>query len=126
MLLNALGAVRVYLAAGATDLRKSYDGLARLVEEQILQDPQSGSLFVFCNRGRNRIRILYFESTGYWLFSKRLEQGTFLWPQLGEDPAEWQVRSEHLVLLLSGLDLARVRPRPWYGRGKKQAVRKLA
>lgn len=126
MLLNGLGTARVYLAAGATDLRKSFDGLAQLVVEKIGQDPQSGSLFVFCNRGRNRLRILYFESSGYWLFSKRLEQGTFNWPALSGDPSKWQVTSEELLLLLSGIDLQQLRPRRWYGRSKARRVQRSA
>ena len=126
MLLSGLGEARIYLAAGATDLRKSFDGLAQLVVERIGQDPQSGSLFVFCNRGRNRLRILYFESTGYWLYSKRLEQGTFNWPALGADPSKWKVTSQELLLLLSGIDLKRLRPRKWHGRGKPSRVQRSA
>lgn len=126
MLLSGLGSARVYLAAGATDLRKSFDGLAQLVVDKIGQDPLSGSLFVFCNRSQNRLRILYFESTGYWLFSKRLEQGTFHWPALGNDPAKWHVSSQELLLLLSGIDLRRTRPRHWYGRGKQSRVQRSA
>jgi transposase len=126
MLLSGLGTARVYLAAGATDLRKSFDGLAQLVVEKMSQDPQSGSLFVFCNRGRNRLRILYFESSGYWLFSKRLEQGTFNWPASSADPLKWQVTSEELLLLLSGIDLKQLRPRRWYGRSKARRVQRSA
>lgn len=124
MLLNFLAGTKVYVAAGATDLRKSFDGLAQLARERVRQDPLSGALFVFCNRGRNRIRLLYWDGSGYWLLTKRLEEGTFAWPQLGPDPEGWRITSQQLLLLLSGIDLARTKARPWYGReGSREARR---
>ena len=72
--------VRIYLARGATDMRKSIDGLAAVTKQVLEHDPLSGHLFVFCNARRDRIKILYWERTGFWLLHKRLEQGTFAWP----------------------------------------------
>lgn len=125
MLLNFLVGTKVYLAAGPTDLRKSFDGLAQLAVERIRQDPLSGALFVFCNRGRNRIRLLYWDGSGYWLLTKRLEEGTFAWPDLGADPEGWRITSQQLVLLVSGIDLKQTKARRWYGReGERGARRK--
>jgi transposase len=70
----------VYLAAGATDMRKSFDGLAPIVKETFKLDPFGKALFVFCNRAGNRIKILEWERTGFWLHCKRLEKGGFGWP----------------------------------------------
>jgi len=124
MWLNSLSSLKIYLAAGATDLRRSFDGLAGLVREKIDQDPLSGSLFVFCNRSRNRIRMLHWDGTGYWVFAKRLEKGTFAWPSLGTDPGQWQLDAQRLSLILSGFDLRDVKPRRWYGRGPKTRTRR--
>lgn len=107
----ALGpGVRVYLAAGATDMRKSFDALAALVQETLAADPFSGHLFVFRNRRGDRIKVLGFDGQGYWLFYKRLEQGTFAWP--GPEQAALTVDSAALTLLLSGVDWRRFSPRP--------------
>ena len=109
-----LGPTTVYLATAPTDLRKAFDGLAALVRQSLGQDPLSGSLYVFCNRRRNRIKILFWESSGYWLCIKRLEAGTFRWP--GADSACARYSREELTLLLGGIDLSRTRRRPWYQR----------
>lgn len=74
------GAYHVYLAIGATDLRKSIDGLAILVQESFNLDPFSRSLFVFCNKKCDKIKILEWDINGFWLHYKRLEKGTFKWP----------------------------------------------
>lgn len=99
---------RVFLKTGATDLRKSFDGLYALVKTQLLQDPNSGHLFVFCNQSRTRIRILTFDGTGLWVCTKRLERGTYAWTKDGKseiDPAE-------LHALLAGLEVES--RRGWY------------
>ena len=72
---------RVYLACGSTDLRKSIDGLAILVKEGFELDPFSPCLFVFCNRKRDKLKILHWEHNGFWLHYRRLEKGKFQWPE---------------------------------------------
>ena len=81
MLSLGAGGRRVYLAVGATDLRKGFDGLYGLVRSRLEEDPMSGQLFVFCNAGRTRVKALYFDGSGLWLCAKRLEKGRFDWPQ---------------------------------------------
>jgi transposase len=106
--------VRVYLAAGATDLRCSMDGLAALVSRRLEKDPLSGHLFAFRNRSGNRLKLLVWDRSGYWVLYKRLEKGTFAWPTSKQEVLE--VRAADLLLLLSGVDPARVRRRRWYDR----------
>jgi transposase len=108
-------AVRIYLATGATDLRRSIDGLAALVRERFAQDPLSGHLFLFRNRRGDRVKILLWDQSGFWVLYKRLEQGTFAWP-IDEDAARVEMRHRDLLLLLSGVDLGGTRRRRWYER----------
>lgn len=84
-MLNADENIKVYLACGDTDMRKSINGLTALVENSFQMDPFEKALFVFCNRQRNRLKILTWEDNGFWLYFKRLERGHFKWPAPGED-----------------------------------------
>ncbi len=106
--------VRIYLAAGPTDMRKSFDTLAAATRTVIGQDPRSGHLFVFCNGRRDRLKILHWESSGYWLLAKRLEKGTFSWPSAGATKVT--MTATELAIMLCGLDVRDTRKRPWYGR----------
>ena len=108
-------AVRIYLATGATDLRRSIDGLSALVRERFDLDPLSGHLFLFRNRRGDRVKILLWDQSGFWVLYKRLEQGTFAWPSDADD-APVEMRHRDLLLLLSGVDLASTRRRRWYDR----------
>ena len=74
----------MFLACGHTDMRKSINGLAAIVENSFAVDPFDQALFVFCNRQRNRLKILTWEDNGFWLHFKRLERGHFKWPTPGE------------------------------------------
>lgn len=112
-------AVRVYLARGATDMRKSIDGLAGVVQQVLTDDPFSGHLFVFCNRCRDRIKILYWEQSGFWLLHKRLEKGTFAWPAPPDSAkSKIEMTSAELAALLGGIDLRHAKRRGWYAREK--------
>ena len=114
-MLSFLSNTRVYLAAGATDLRKSFDTLAGVVRESLRLDPLSGHLFVFTNSRKNRIKILVWDNTGWWHCAKRLEAGTLDWPVSPTPSIE--LSSEELTLLLSGIDLSKMHRRPWLQRG---------
>ena len=102
--------VRVFAAVAPADLRRGYDGLARLAREVIDQDPLSGHLFVFANRRRDRIKLLYWDRDGYAIWMKRLERGTFRWPAPGADRVEWT--AAELAAVLGGIDLKATRRRP--------------
>lgn len=95
---------RVYLARGSTDLRKSIDGLAVIVKECFDLDPFSPSLFVFCNRKRDKLKILQWEHNGFWLHYRRLERGTFRWPS-EKDSGPMHISPRQLGWLLDGLPL---------------------
>lgn len=94
---------QVYLAVGATDMRKSINGLSILVEQSLGRSPFTGDLFAFCNRQRTIIKILYWDKNGFALWLKRLEKQRFIWPQTGEDALA--IGSDQLRWLLSGLDI---------------------
>ncbi len=94
---------RVFLATGATDMRKSINGLSILIEEQFELDPFSGHLFVFCNRRRNIVKILYWDRNGFCLWMKRLEKHRLIWPESIEATSE--VDQRQLGWLLEGLPL---------------------
>lgn len=91
----------VYLACGVTDMRKSINGLSAIVEGNFALDPFSNVLFVFCNRNRDRLKILEWDGDGFWLHFKRLEKGRFKWPAEG-DSATMILTSEELSFLLGG------------------------
>jgi transposase len=110
-------ATRIYLAAGPTDLRKSFEGLADLVRHRFQEDPLSGHLFVFANRRKNRVKVFYWDGSGTWVCTKRLAKGCYSWPKTA--PAETgalRVLAEELMLLLSGIDLEKTRTREWWRR----------
>ena len=97
-------AVRVFICTQPADMRKSFDSLAALTREVLRQDPLAGHLFVFRNRDGDRVKILWWDRSGYSLWYKRLEEGVFKFPEGGEASAE--VESAELALLLEGIDLA--------------------
>ena len=107
-------ATRVYLALGATDMRKGFEGLHGLVRQRLELDPLSGHLFLFCNRARTRLKVLFWDGSGLWVCAKRLEKGRFSWPNVGEQEARAMISSEELSLLLGGIDLAKTRRRSWW------------
>ena len=107
-------ATRIYLAPGATDMRKGFNGLYGLVRDQLLCDPLSGHLFLFSNAQHNRLKVLFWDTTGLWVCAKKLEKGRFHWPAAGEAQAKIVLSHEQFALLLGGIDLAQTRPRKWY------------
>lgn len=111
-MLSLSPATRVFVALEPVDMRRSFNGLYAAVQSVLKQDPLSGHLFVFTNRPRNRIKILYFDGSGLWVCAKRLERGTFGWPE-GEGVSS-SLRPEQLQLLLHGLE--GTSRRRWYRR----------
>jgi transposase len=107
--------VRTFLCTRPTDLRKGFDGLAGLVQECFGQDPLTGHLFLFLNRRRDRIKILYFDRDGLAIWYKRLEAGSYQMPHaVGQDGVELQ--PAQLAMLLSGIDLRTARQRKRFQR----------
>lgn len=95
--------LKIHIAVGSTDMRKSIDGLSILVSEQFELDPFSGHLFAFCNRKRNIIKILYWDRNGFCLWHKRLEKDNFKWPHSKNQVMD--ISSQELVWLLDGLSI---------------------
>jgi transposase len=93
---------RIYLACGATDMRKSINGLMTIVENSFQLDPFTNEIYVFCNKHRDRMKILEWDGDGFWLYFKRLEKGHFRWPQVGESPT-MTLSDKDLTILLSGV-----------------------
>lgn len=104
-MITAPPGVRVWLAAGVTDMRKGFDGLAALVQNQLEADPFSGHLFVFRGRRGDRIKVLWWDGDGLCLYAKRLERGRFVWPQASEGSV-W-LSAAQLSMLLEGIDWRR-------------------
>jgi transposase len=94
--------VRVWLATGHTDMRRGFDGLALLVQEQLKRDPHSGQLFVFRGRRGGLIKILWHDGQGMCLFAKRLERGRFIWPSTSDGVVA--ITAAQLGYLLEGID----------------------
>jgi len=105
--------VRVFLYRKPTDMRKSFHGLVALTESALKQDPLSGSLFVFLNRRRDRIKILYWGQTGFCIWYQQLQQGTYQLPshESLEDQDTLEVTRSQLSLILDGIDLTSARQR---------------
>jgi transposase len=97
-------------------MRRSFDSLAMMVESLLGADPGSGHLFVFCNRRRDRVKVLYWDRDGYAIWYKRLEAGTYRFPASHGEAGHLEIRSADLVVLLEGIDLARVKRRKRYVR----------
>jgi transposase len=107
-------ATRIYLAAGATDMRKSFEGLHGLVRDRLVCDPLSGHIFLFSNSQRNRLKLLFWDGSGLWVCAKRLEKGRFRWPSAAGGETKVTLSHEELIMLLGGIDLTQTRRRSWH------------
>jgi transposase len=107
-------ATRIYLAAGATDLRKGFEGLYGLVRDRLVCEPLSGHIFLFSNAQRNRLKLLFYDGSGLWVCAKRLEKGRFRWPAVESEQVKVVLSPEELVLLLGGIDLSQSERRRWH------------
>jgi len=108
-------ASRIYLYSLPTDMRKSFDGLVGLVQNELRLDPLHDGAFVFVNRRRDRMKILVWERHGFWLLYKRLEAGRFQTPPVESNTAEGlSLRHEQLMMIIEGIDLRSVRRKKRY------------
>lgn len=114
-MLTLSSAVKVFVAVDACDMRKSFNGLQAIARDRLQEDPQSGALFLFTNKRRNRLKILYWDGTGLWVLNKRLEQGCFSWP-VGVDvkAGKLQLSRRALALLLEGVELKNAHQKAWF------------
>jgi transposase len=111
----AMGAAtRIYVATGATDMRKGFNGLEGLVRERLACDPTSGHIFLFANARRDRLKLIFFDGSGLWVCAKRMEGGRLHWPA-GEE-GKVVLSREQFALLIGGIDLGQTRERKWYRR----------
>jgi transposase len=101
-MLSLSPATRIFVALEPVDMRRSFNGLSAAVETVLAQDPLSGHVFLFTNRLRNRVKLVYWDGSGLWVCAKRLERGRFGWPT--GDGASRTLRPEELTLLLHGLE----------------------
>lgn len=109
--------LKIYLTLTAQDLRKSFNGLGAVVEKDLCLKLADGGLHIFTNKTRTRLKLLYFDGTGIWCSTKRLEQGTFSWPSPSEPGQQYlSVSPEALQLILDGVQLHKGTLRPWFER----------
>ena len=120
-MLNLPANVRIYLCVAPTDMRKSFDGLSGLVQSVFGKDVLDGHLFLFLNRRRDRIKLLYWDRDGLAIWAKRLEAGTFETPRVGNQ-THVEVDATELAMLLGGVSLASVKRRKRYAIAAAQSV----
>ena len=116
-MLSFAGSLRVFIALEAVDLRAGVNTLHALVAEKLKGDLRSGALFVFTNKRRRLLKVLYWDGTGTWLLSKRLEEGTYYWPRAAEEgQSKLELVPEAFAMLTDGIDMHGAKPRGWYER----------
>lgn len=106
---------RIYLAVEPVDMRKQFNGLWAMAVDRLQEDPRQGALFVFTNRERNRLKMLYWDGSGVWVLAKRLEKGRFSWPSSTEK-RRIVLEPAALTMLLAGIDLKDGHKKAWYER----------
>jgi len=112
--------VRIFVSTQPTDMRRSFDGLAMMTRENMGQDPLSGHLFVFFNRRGDRVKIMFWDRSGFCIWYKRLEQGVFRLPQSIVNTSNPEVEVSDLSLILEGIDLSSARRRKRFTLGARQ------
>lgn len=108
------GQIRYYLYGPSADLRKGFDGLSGIVRNELLRDPLSGDAFIFINRRRNLLKLLVWDQTGFVIYYKRLESGTFELPARKNGNKSIVIHREELVMILEGISLEKVKRRKRY------------
>ena len=112
-MLSLFAGEEIFLVSGATDMRKAFRGLPAIVENVLGKNPLRG-IYVFCNARKNRVKVLFWQHGGFWVCAKRLERGTFGWPDSKAKYVEMTLGE--LAMLLGGVDVREVTRRPWYQR----------
>lgn len=116
-MLSFSGSLKIFVALDPLDMRKGFEGLHAAVSEKLKADVKSGALFVFTNKTRTRLKVLYWDGSGLWLMTKRLEKGTFCWPRSAEAGAtRMSLAPEAFALLTDGIDMHAAKMRGWYQR----------
>ncbi len=118
-MLSFPGSLKVFIALDPCDMRAGVNTLHALVAQNLKEDTRGGALFVFTNQRRKLIKVLYWDGTGTWLMTKRLEQGTFFWPRAAQDgQLKLELAPEAFVMLSEGIDMHGAKPRGWYERSR--------
>lgn len=114
-MLSFPNSLRILVALEPCDMRKSFNGLSAIASSHLKEDVTSGTLFIFTNKRRNRIKILYFDGSGLWVLAKRLEQGTFSWPTSTEpEQTKLSLSAKALAMLTDGVELKNGCTKAWY------------
>lgn len=118
-MLSFAGSLKVFIALDPCDMRAGINTLHALVADKLKEEVRSGALFVFTSKRRRLIKVLYWDGTGLWLMTKRLEQGTFFWPRAAQEgQSKMKLAPEAFAMLTDGIDMHGARPRGWYERDR--------
>lgn len=110
----------VFLACGVTDLRRGFNGLSTMIAHELKGEPRSGQIYVFCNRKRDAVKIYFYHHGGAWVCTKRLDTGTFRWPERGDRTVPMTADAlQHLLSGLTPVPVKRVRDRWWQEPGQE-------
>ena len=114
---NFSTSLKIFLGVKPVDMRKSFNGLSAIVKNELERDPLDGAVYLFSNKRRTLVKIVYWDGTGFWVLSKKLERGTFWWISDSDcDSRDLSIMPESLSMILSGVDLKAGSMRPWYSR----------
>ena len=118
-MLSFAGSLKVFIALDPCDMRAGINTLHALVADKLKEEVRSGALFVFTNKRRRLIKVLYWDGTGLWLMTKRLEEGTFFWPRAAQEgQGKMALAPEAFAMLTDGIDMHGAKPRGWYDRSR--------
>ena len=117
-------AVRIYLCVQPADMRRGFDTLAAQVKEFLKHDPFSGNLFLFVGRGKDRLKMLYWDTDGFALWYKRLEEGTYRMPRVSSNGVSVELKASELAMLLEGIDLKSIKRSKRFERAARTAASK--
>lgn len=116
-MLSFSGSLRVFVSLEPCDMRKGFNGLEALVSDRLKESVRGGALFLFTNKKHTRLKVLYFDGSGLWVLSKRLEEGRFSWPESTNPKAvKLRLRPEAFALLCDGVEMKGAKFLPWYER----------